>query len=443
MTTPAPVLWGEGLFLRPQHFQQQDRYHDLRLQQMASALHPYAWGVRQVEIDPEGLRNDVVRVDTLSLVFRDGETFRAPGTDILPLPLNLSALPDDAQEATIHAALPRIRPHGGNCSGADARYATENREVDDLYSRSACAQVAVLRKSLRLLTGYEPLDAYETVPIARIRRMAAGGFEADGDFLPPSMTIGSTAALYRRLARLLEKLLAKVNALYGHQREPSRHVIEIRSGDASAFWLLHTASSAHAALAHLAQHRDLHPERLYQQLLSLAGALMTFSRSYRLEDLPAYSHSDPGPAFAKLDLIVRDLLDTVISARYFSIALDNERPNYYLGALDSGKIDERASLYLAVSADMPALQLVEAVPLRFKVGAPEDVDKFVTSALPGVKISHAPQVPSALPVRPDTCYFSIDSRGPLYEAMLKAQAISIYVPAGIAELRLELVAVLP
>ena len=443
MTTPAPVLWGEGHFLRPHHFQQQDRYHDLRLQQMASALHPYAWGVRQVDIDHEGLRSDVLRVDALSLVFRDGETIRAPGPDNLPVPLNLTTIPPDVQEATVHAALPRLKPHGGNCSGTDARFATEQREVEDLYSRAAGMQVAVLRKAVRLVTSLEPIDAYETIPIARIRRMAAGGFEADSEFLPPSLSIGATAAMFRRLARLMEKLLAKVNALYGHHREPSRNVIEIRSGDASAFWLLHTASSAHAALAHLAQHRDLHPERLFQELLSLAGALTTFSRSYRLEDLPAYSHADPGPSFARLDAIVRDLLDTVISSRYFSIALDNDRPNYFRGTLDSGKIDDRTMLYLAVSANMPALQLVEAVPLRFKVGAPEDVEKFVLSALPGVKLSHAPQVPSALPVRPETYYFSIDSRGVLYEAMLKAQAISIYVPAGLEDLRLELVAVLP
>lgn len=431
------------MFLRPHHFQQQERYRDLRLQQMASALHPYAWGVRQLEIDHEGLRNDVLRVDVLSLVFRDGETMRAPGSDTLPLPLDLSTLPPDVQETTVHAALPRIRPHGGNCSGTEARYSVEQREFDDLFSRSAEAQVPVLRKTVRLVTASEPLDAYETIAIARVRRMAAGGFELDPEFLPPSLSIGASAMLYRRLARLLEKLMAKVHALYGHQHEPSRNVIEIRSGDVSAFWLLHTASSAHAALAHLAQHRDLHPERLYQQLLTLAGALMTFSRSYRLEDLPPYSHADPGPAFARIDAIVRELLDTVISARYFSIALDSDRPNYYVGALDSGKIDERTMLYLAVSASMPALQLVEAVPLRFKVGAPEDVEKFVLSALPGVRLMHAPQVPSALPVRPDTYYFSIDSRGALYESMLKSQAISIYVPGGIADLKLELVAVLP
>jgi predicted component of type VI protein secretion system len=33
-------------------------------------------------------------------------------------------------------------------------------------------------------------------------------------------------------------------------REPSRNVIEFRSGDVSSFWLLHTVSTSAAALMH-------------------------------------------------------------------------------------------------------------------------------------------------------------------------------------------------
>jgi type VI secretion system protein ImpJ len=229
MSTPAKVLWGEGLFLRPQHFQQQDHYHETRLQRTAHALHPYLWGVQSVEWDSMALKANVLRM-----------------------------------------------------------------------------------------------------------------------------------------------------------REPSRNVIEFRSGDVSAFWLLHTVSTASATLMHYLRHPALHPERLLESMLGLAGALMTYSKSYSLGQLPAYQHEEQG---------------------------------------------------------LPALELVEIVPLRVKAGAPVDVDQCVLSAMPGVKLSYAPQVPAAIPVRPDTCYFVLESKGVLYERMLKAQSISIYVPAGIRDLRLELVAV--
>lgn len=139
--------------------------------------------------------------------------------------------------------------------------------------------------------------------------------------------------------------------------------------------------------------------------------------------------------------MLRELLDTVISTRYFAITLDEVRPSFHLGRLDSGKIDDKTEFYLAVSADMPSVELVDAVPARFKVGAPDDVDKLVLSAMPGVRLSYTPQVPPAIPVRPGACYFALDSRSPLYERMLQAQSAMIYAPTGINDLKFELIAV--
>jgi len=210
----------------------------------------------------------------------------------------------------------------------------------------------------------------------------------------------------------------------------------------SSFWLLHTASTAYATLSHYQSHPQLHPERLYEQLLSLAGSLLTFSKNYSLNDLPPYVHHDPSPGFFKLDAIIRELLDTVISSRYFSIALSETKQSYHHGMLDSGKIDGKTAFYLAVSAEMPAVELIDVVPLRFKTGAPDDVEKFVLAAMPGVKLVYSPQVPAAVPVRPETYYFSIEPKGAMYERMLQAQSICIYVPAGIRGLKLELIAVI-
>ncbi|MGZ5182140.1 MAG: type VI secretion system baseplate subunit TssK [Ramlibacter sp.] len=445
MKAPSKVLWGEGLFLRPQHFQQQDRYHEARLNDTASALHPYCWGVRKLEIDLDALKADTLRITGLSLIFPDGEIVQAPDRDALPPQVRLGELAC-SQTLTFHAALPALKDHGDNCAARgdtrpDARFGQIEHDTFDLFSDAATAPVAYLTRSLRLVSELEPLAPFETVPLVRLRRVPTGGFEVDHAFMPPSLSIEGSPGLHAMLTRLMEKLLAKVHALYGHYREPSKNVVELRGGDVASFWLLHTVSSGYAELSHFLAHRELHPERLFQELLGLAGGLMTFSRGSRLEDLPAYAHQDPGPAFARLDAILRELLDTVISSKYFAIALSNERPSYHLGALDSGKINGQTMLYLAVSADMPALQLVEIVPLRFKIGAPEDVDKLVLSAMPGVRLVHAPQVPSAIPVRPDTCYFVLENRGVLYESMLKAQAISIYVPNGIRDLKLELIGI--
>jgi type VI secretion system protein ImpJ len=442
------LFWGEGLFLRPQHFQRQDAYHEACLHEVSTSLHPYGWGVRQSRFDALSVASGTLRALHLSVIFPDGTLYSAPDTDDLPQAISLESLPNELAGTTIHLAIPLMNEFGGNASESDetggaARFSSVKKQTSDLFTDADEAELVYLKKSARLLTDEQPRDAFVTVPVARVRRTPTGNFELDEQFIPPTMSVQASPALYLQLRRLLDVLQAKVHALFGTHREPSQHVIEFRSGDIASFWLLHTSSSAFASLSHLLNHPGLHPERLYQELLRLAGALMTFSKSYTLSDLPAYSHKNPEPAFTSIFEIIRELVDTVISARYFAIALNKTKPSFYLGRIDSQRIDEKCVFYLAVSADMPPQELVSAVPVRFKVGAPDDVDKMVLSALPGVKLTHAAQVPGAIPVRPNHYYFEVETRGPLYERMLKSQSIVIYAPNGINDLKLELIAVTP
>lgn len=447
MSTTTKVLWGEGLFLRPQHFQLQDQYHESRLNDMANTLHPYHWGVRSLKFDTAALATGQLRVEELSLIFPDGTLYDAPATDELPAALNLTAMPDIADSFTIHLAIAPLKEYGENSVDEEAqggqvvRYIRRHVERPDLFTQAVAAEVTTLKTWVRLLTDTESGEQFVTLPIARIGRSGNGGYQLDSNFIPPASSIKASVALHLMTRRLLDILQAKVSALYGHHREPSKNVIEFRSGDIASFWLLHTASQYYASILHLFQNPRLHPERLFQEMLSLSGALMTFSKSYSLADLPKYSHEQPTQSFSKLDRIIRDLLETVISTRYFAISISEIKPSFWSGRLESDKIDEATHFYLAVSSSMPAAELVDAVPMRVKIGAPDDVDKFVLSAMPGVRLTYTPQVPAAVPVRPGGFYFALENKGALYERMLKAQALSIYVPNNFPDLKLELIAV--
>lgn len=446
MIQSSKVLWGEGLFLRPQHFQRQDAYHEWRTAQVMRLLHPYSWGVRRMRIDADALATGILRFLELHVVFPDGEMYCAPGEDELPAPVSLASLPAGSPDMVFHAAIATLRSQGTNfvtpeqAPDGSLRYTQHNLPAPDWFTSASESEVAVLRRCVRMLRHHEPRDHLVSLPVCRIRRSGTEGFEADTRFIPPSASVSASPALQNMLRRLLDALQAKVDALYGFHREPAKHVIEFRSGDIASFWLLHTASAGFAALSHLHHHPALHPERLYERMLELAGALMTFSKSFTLSDLPPYRHEEPGPCFARLEQIIRDLLDTVISTRYFAIALGEVKPSFYHGRLGSEKITPSTSFFLGVQAAMPPAELVEAVPLRFKIGAPDDVEKLVLSAMGGVRLVHAAQVPAAIPVRPGAYYFALEGRGSLHERMLQAQTIAIYTPAGIPDMQLELFA---
>ena len=57
MSAHNRVVWSEGLFLQPQHFQQQDRYFERYVETRCQALVPYSWGFTEVEFERDFLQD--------------------------------------------------------------------------------------------------------------------------------------------------------------------------------------------------------------------------------------------------------------------------------------------------------------------------------------------------------------------------------------------------
>jgi type VI secretion system protein ImpJ len=439
--------------MRPQHFQSQDAYHEWRTYQAMSILHPYFYGIQDIIIDSTGLASGQLRLLKLRAVLTDGDIFNAPGLDDLPAEVALDAVfPKNASSVVFVIACAALRSNARNAikegdkPSINSRYYPFEKEAFDQFTEASSGSVKSLKRFVQLMVQEKTTDLTNLVcmPVLQINRKPTGGYELDEKYIPSSTSIDASPALLLMLRQLQGTLKAKMDALYGLHREPSKNVIEFRSGDVASFWLLHTVSSAHASLAHLLSHSALHPERLFGQLLSLAGGLLTFAKDdASLKDgLPIYEHANPGQAFTRLDALIRNLLDTVISTRYLRINLNFVRTSFHQGRIETEQVTPTCRLYLAVSSSMAPQELVGAVPTQFKIGAPDDVEDAVVAAVSCVPLTYLPQVPTAIPVRPGAFYFALEPRGGLYERMLKAQSVMLYAPAqNFADLDFELIAV--
>jgi type VI secretion system protein ImpJ len=135
----SKVLGGEGLVLRPQHFQQQDRYHEQGLHKSIKAVHPYDRSVDALQVDREALASSMPRLVALSVRFQDGDLLEAPAVD-------LSLLPPSLQSITCYIALPGLKPFSGNAmppgqATSTARFVQANLDTPDLYTQAAPVQL--------------------------------------------------------------------------------------------------------------------------------------------------------------------------------------------------------------------------------------------------------------------------------------------------------------
>ena len=446
------ILWGEGLFLRPQHFQIQDTYHEQRLNHTIRATIPFAYGVQTIRFDETQLATHILALEQVEMLWQDGEIYHAPARDLLPEPVQLDDL-NFRGEMTIYLALSILQPHKKNVAYEEAtqpsRYHSYLSETHDLYTDATPAEITLVRRraELKLLESeIDPnhdLDGFLYLPIGKIKRQSSGAFELDYKFIPPILHIEACESLVSNLKRTLNIIKAKIKTIQTNNRENEQKLIEFRSGDIVSFWLVNALNTAHATLSHLLLNPQIHPERLFFELLRLTGSLLTFSTAYEVDHLPQYKHHNLQESFAQLDVILRELLDTIISSRYINIGLKEIRPSYWIGSLESDKITRESRLYIAVSSTMMQThELVQIVPLRFKVGTTVDVEQRVVSALPAIPIHHLMQVPTAIPVRSGVSYFEIEPHHELYQRMLESETICIYVPAGFQDITIELIAVM-
>lgn len=451
MSKAEKVLWGEGLFLRPQHFQVQDNYHEQRLNYTIRSTIPFSYGVQSVEVDESQLSLNVLSLAKVKVLWQDGEIYTAPASDLLPE----SILIDDlnlGDEMYVYLALPVLQPNKQNIThdqtGQPTRYHSYLSETHDLFTDAAPSDITLLRRQaeLKLLDRNidlnQSLDGFIYMLVAKIKRQNMGNFELDYKFIPPILHIQSNTILMNNLKRTLNIIKAKITTIQGNNRENDQKIIEFRSGDTVSFWLINTLNTAYSTLNHIFLNPQIHPERLFYELLRLTGSLLTFSTAYSVEDLPQYKHHHLQESFAQIDLILRELLDTIISNRYINIALKEIRPSYWLGSLETDKITRETRLYISVSSSMMQTNdLIKIVPLRFKVGTTVDVEERVIAALPAIPLRHLTQVPTAIPVRSGVSYFEVEPHDELYQRMLESESICIYVPAGFQDISIELIAI--
>src|SRR5262245_20702653 len=441
MSWRSRVVWSQGMFLQPHHFQQEGRYHERQLDARVRAAHPYGWGFTRVAIDQAALALGKVALADAAGVLPDGTSFAAPELDALPPPLEI---PADMRDELVLLALPIARPgatevdFGGGDTGL-ARYRAQELTARDHTSasdQSAAIQVGQLQ--LRLLRAKDATAAYAALACARVQqRRPDGQVVLATEFIPPQHTLAATPQLAQMAGHIHGLLLQGAQALAARMGQLGHGVAEV-----AHFLMLQMFNRWEPVFSQHARLANAHPQRLYDDCVALAGEFSTFvGAGRRAATFPIYNHDEPAACFLPVMTELRDLFSRGLEDSAIAIELVDRKFGVRTAAVGDMELLRSASFVLAVNAQLPPEQLKARFLAQSKLGPVERIRDLVNLQLPGIGLRNLPVAPRQLPYHAGFFYFELERSGDLWKQFEKVGNVAIHVAGDFPGLEMQLWAI--
>lgn len=432
------VVWSEGMYLGPHHFQTQSRYFEDSIAFLAAGLWHQPWGMLHFELDHKAIRNGSAALLHASGIFPDGLTFDLPNSDPAPEPRNLlEVFPSTDAVLPLFLAVPARHDNGFDFDpsgvAGDVRFSPMPRVLRDETNGVDEREVDLGRKNIRLLTEAELGPGMLSIPIAQVLRDGRGHLVYDEDFIPACLRLSASESLMLLARRLLESIIEKSSTIAHGARRHGRFEAGTGALDVANYWFLHALHNAIPPLQHLSSTRHAHPEDFFIELSRLAGALCTFALDSDPRQLPAYDHRNPGPGFRALDAHIKRHLEIVVPSNTVSLDFKPVEPYMYAADIVDERCFRRARWVLGVRSSIGESDLLKLAPRLIKVCSSRFVPELVKRALPGMTLTHLPVPPTAIRAEADMQYFSVETTGPCWEHILQTRSAGVYIPGEISQ----------
>ncbi|MCK6263567.1 type VI secretion system baseplate subunit TssK [Vibrio sp. ZSDE26] len=439
MSLYNPVVWQDGMFMKPQHFQQLDRAQSKQGSMLISNASPLYWGIKRLEINTELLSLGKIGVTSVKGILRDRTPFELPLLSDLPEIRDID--PSYADKVVyLCCPLPSKRSEVFGTDKDGARYSISQEEaVDACYDSEDMASIVVGKLNFSLMFDHEDKSAYTSIPILKILEVKPdGSVILDDDFIPTCIDIHASD--------LLSKFTTEFAAMLKHRAESivQRLGVVDQQGvsTVSDFMLLQTLNRYEPLFWHFASVEGVHPEELYRVLLQAEGELATLCTSERRpKEFVKYNHGNLTECLTQTLDSTKMTLSVMSEQRAIPLTLKEQSFGISTAAIPDASIIDKTTFILAVKADVTLDVLHTQFVSQTKIGSIDNIRDLINLQLPGIEIKPMPVVPRALPYHAGYTYFELDKSCEEWAALSNTAAIAIHVAGDFVNLSLQLWAV--
>ena len=353
----------------------------------------------------------------------DGTPFDMPAHSPLPPPIEV---PENCGEAASPGSCCRLRrqtPARSRTPQAESasRFVPATEMLIDSTSPLRIEEeidIAHPRLAFELRRTAKP--GYVGLAIARILEVRDRTIVFDEKFAPPVLTCAAHPVVDGWIDRVIGWIDNKVEELARYAADPTAGG-GLQSAD---YFVLQLLNRHIPVLKHFRRSRYVHPERLYEEFLRIAGELATFATAERrARDLSGLRPRQPRRGLH------------AGRARHPGFP---ERPAW-AGARSASRSSSgrptpssRRSATAACSATRrscsrspragPLTEIQSQFPHLFKVGPNTKMNEIVHAHLPGVNLIHLPTPPPQIRAITDHVYFYLDRTSPLWPEFQRASS---------------------
>jgi len=442
MSLDSKVVWSEGMFLNPQHFQQQERYFERLLEGKCSAYGAYGWGMHEFEIDQQLLTLGKVSVIKGKGVFPDGTPFSFPDVDEPP---PVYEVPENTHNSILYVCVPVKRPGAvdvisdENTQGL-ARYFSYEQETRDVSNESGDnINMHVGKLRFRLMLETDDLSGYACVGIARIAESREDkNVLLDDSYIATCLDCKNSPKLSGFLTELIGLLHHRGEAIAGRLADTNRG----GTAEVADYMMLQLINRLEPMSNHLSNMNGLHPVDLFAESVQMVGELSTFvSKNKRTPSFPAYLHDDLQATFTPVITELRNCLSMVYEQTAVSLNLVEKKYGIRVAEIADRSLIGTAMFVLSVRADVPEDALRSHLPAQIKIGPVERIRQLVNAAMPGIAIKPLPVAPRQIPFHSGFTYFQLDHQSDFWNELKHSGGFALHVGGDFPGLEIEFWAV--
>lgn len=435
------VIWREGLFIRPQHFQQNDRYYSYELMTRTYQARQNNWGFFDFKINEHLLSTSKIVLENASGIMPDGTLF---DVNIKEVSLTLDITNSDIGKY-IYLSLPI------NIKDSDEVYFEEQKNLLTRYKSKTLSNVSntnagedsssdllVSHHNLKLQFEDDLSESYIGIKIAKIANVSNSGIiSLEESFIPSFLHLNSSSYLLSKVKELLNMLSYRAEKLADKISDSTLQASEL--GD---YLMLQILNKYNSSFHFLLTQDKIHPDELFKELTVLAGELAVFmKKEKRLFAQFIYEHIDQTSSFERILDELKDMLAMVLEQNSISLPIQEKKYGIYISPLKDKELVQNSSFIFSVNADLAPEKIKEILVTSLKIGTIETIKNLVNYHLVGFKIKPLANPPKEIPYRVNHLYFKLELDNKNKQELQKSAGFAFHLSSKLPNVKYALWAI--